>query len=142
MHLNPAGNSLSGIDSTGRREPGKIAGHRREHTRQDRLEWGQPEEPAALSSEFQRIELDPHLEEEEHDADVCKEEQLLTLGYVAGGEWRNEKTDREVADDGWQTKASGNPAGDGCRQEDKADFKNGRCCRFHSANYPQGSGAS
>ena len=73
---------------------------------------------------------------------ASEEQELLAFGHVPGCERRHEQADGEVSNDGGQAKTSGHPAGDGCRQEDKADLKDGRGCRLHSANHPQGSGAS
>ena len=72
------------------------------------------------------IHLDPDLEEQEHDADVGEELDLLPVGDIARRERRHRDAEQQVADDGGQTDPPGDPAEARGAEQDEADLEDRR----------------
>src|SRR5205823_13898354 len=73
-----------------------------------------------------------HLEEQEDDADVGEDRELLPVGDIARGEGRNNDPDQQVSDYGGQAQGSGSSAREGGEQEQEAELEDGRCRAVHS----------
>src|ERR1700687_651658 len=57
----------------------------------------------------------------------------MTVGDIAGRKRREDKPDRQVAQDSGQAEAPSQPAGDGGKQQHETDFEDGGGRRLHSA---------
>ena len=90
-----------------------------------------PEQPGPARGGGPQVDLDADLEQEQDDADVGQQMELLGVGDVARRERRDEEADDEVADDGRQADAPRREAGCDGRQEDDADLEDGGRRRLH-----------
>jgi hypothetical protein len=95
-----------------------------------------PEEPSLGSAERQRIDLDPDLEQEEHDADVREDLQLLPVRHVPGRERLNQEPDPEIRDHGRQPEPPHRPTGGDGQEQDDPDLEDDRRAGVHPTETP------
>ena len=116
--------------------------------RQDRLRGRREQQAAMFAPQMPQVDLDPDLEQQQHDSDVGEQLQLVAIGDVAGRERRDRQPHDEVADDRGQGQPSCQPAGCGRRQQHRAEFQDreggghphrvrGRCCLTRRGLVPE-----
>ena len=64
------------------------------------------EQSALLAPDAANVDLDAHLEQEEYDAEIGQQLDLVPIGHVAGREWRYDDAQEQVADDRGQPDAA------------------------------------
>jgi hypothetical protein len=104
---------------------------RRDRGGDDGLQRRRPQELAVLPAQAGDVDLDAHLEQEQHDADVGEELELLVVGHVARRERRDQHADREVADDRRQPQSPGYPARERGEEQEQAQLEDRQGRRFH-----------
>ena len=87
-----------------------------------------------------QVDLDPDLEQQQDDADVGEQLELVVIGDVAGRERREAEPDREVPDDRREMQATGQPAGRDGGEQDEADLEDGRRRGVHRRMVPGRTG--
>ena len=112
----------------------------------DRRSRGRPgagagqQDPAVVAPQPGQVDLDPDLEQEQDDADVGEQLELVVVGDVAGRERREAEADDEVPDDRREPEPPREPAARHGRQQDQADLEDGRRGGVHLAMVPAAVG--
>ena len=75
--------------------------------REQRLHRRRPQDPAVVAPQPGEVHLDPDLEQQQHDADVGQQLELLVVGDIARRERREPQADGQVADDRGEMRAVG-----------------------------------
>src|SRR5207245_11698040 len=94
-----------------RQGPERFRAERDERERPDRgdqrdLEGDRDEDPARPAREGTQVELDADLEEEQDDADVGEDLDLVSIDDVPRRERTDRETDHEIAEHGRETEPS------------------------------------
>src|SRR5438552_15999068 len=93
------------------------------------------------------MDLEPRLEEQQHDPAVREDRELVAVRDIAGREGRHEDADEEVADHGGEAHRARGFARQRGRQQQKAELQDGGCgvvhCRENRGTppHPWGGGA-
>jgi hypothetical protein len=89
-----------------------------------------------LAPEAGEIDLDAHLEQQQHDAHISQQLELRAIGDVAGRERRHREPDGEIADDRGEPNPSCGPARGRREQEDDAELEDRAGGRVHRRILP------
>ena len=84
-----------------------------------------------LAAEPRDVDLDADLEQEQHDADVGEQHELLVVRDVAGRERRDEHADREVADDRREPQTARRETRQGRHEQQQPELEDRQRRRFH-----------
>ena len=106
-----------------RRQPDGVEDGRRDRRREPDLERRRPQEPAVFAAEAAEVDLDPHLEQEQHHADLGHQLDLVAVRLVAGRERRHGEAGREVPDDRREPELARHPPERGREQQREADVE-------------------
>ncbi len=123
-------------------EPAEVERDAGDDGRQDRLRRRRPEDGSMVAPEPRQVDLDADLEQEQDDADVREELQLLMIGDIARRERREGEADGQVADDGGEMQPTSQPAGRDRSDQDQADLEDGRRRGVHLAMVPGSAGVA
>ena len=108
-----------------RRQPDREEGRTGDRRRQQRLGRCGPQQRTVVSTQPLEIHLDPDLEQEEDDAHVGEQFELLAIGHIARRERRHAEPDQQVPDDRRQPEPARQPAAGRGGQQDRADLEDG-----------------
>ena len=89
-----------------------------------------------VAPQLGQVDLHPDLEQEQDDADVGQQLELVVIGDVAGRERREAEADGEIPDDRREPESTRNEAARHGRQQDQADLEDGRRGGVHLAMVP------
>ena len=101
------------------------------------LDGHRPQQAPLLPAEAPEIDLDPDLEQEQDDADIREEGDLLAVRNVPGRERGHGEARGQVPDDGRQPDLAGDPAETRGEQQHETQIEDERR-RLHGPSIPAG----
>jgi hypothetical protein len=116
------------INAPFQRKSGSVRDRCRHGRHTDRVQRNDPQQLPTFAAKLARIDLDSDFEEQQHDADVGEELELMPIGNVTGRERRHQQADEHVADHRRQS-------------EPPEEESRTRRCEQHEADLEDGGGA-